>query len=185
MSAFEYVFAFYSLILGLAAAEVVSGFADMWRDRRRMEVGFCTPVLALCVLLGIMNTWITFWAYREILAVGAEFMLVTALTALPYVFIARLMFPREGQGVSLEEHLRRSPGGRDRTLRSKGRGQDRPGAVSGSGTAPSFGWSRGRNESASIRDRPYNRDLVRHQTPGPSAGHASERLGIVYSGKAS
>lgn len=70
-------------------------------------------------------------------------------------------------------------------LRSKGRGQDRPGAVSGSGTAPSFGWSRGRNESASIRDRPYNRDLVRHQTPGPSAGHASERLGIVYSGKAS
>ncbi|MFN5614639.1 MAG: hypothetical protein ACK45V_02955, partial [Brevundimonas sp.] len=65
MSAFEYVFAFYSLILGLAAAEVVSGFADMWRDRRRMEVGFCTPVLALCVLLGIMNTWITFWAYRE------------------------------------------------------------------------------------------------------------------------
>ncbi|MBX9576331.1 MAG: hypothetical protein K2X07_11910 [Caulobacteraceae bacterium] len=105
MSAFEYVFAFYSLILGLAAAEVVSGFADMWRDRRRIEVGFCTPVLALCVLLGIMNTWITFWAYREILAVGAEFMLVTALTALPYVFIARLMFPREGQGVSLEEHF--------------------------------------------------------------------------------
>ncbi|MFO0531186.1 hypothetical protein, partial [Brevundimonas sp.] len=29
----------------------------------------------------------------------------TALTALPYVFIARLMFPREGQGVSLEEHF--------------------------------------------------------------------------------
>lgn len=105
MSAFEYVFAFYSLVLGLAAAEVVSGFAEMWRDRRRVEIGVSTPLLALCVLLGVMNAWISFWARRDTLEVGAEAMVLAVLTALPYVFVSRLLFPRAGEGMSLEEHF--------------------------------------------------------------------------------
>lgn len=105
MSAFEYVFGFYSLILGLAAAEVVTGFADMWRDRRKIAVGISTPLVALCVLMGVMNAWVTFWARRETLEVTAEAMLLSVLMALPYVFTARIMFPREGQATSLEDHF--------------------------------------------------------------------------------
>jgi hypothetical protein len=105
VSAFEYVFAFYSLVLGLAAAEVVSGFAEMWRDRRRMEIGIATPLMALCVLLAVMNAWISFWARRETMEVGAYGMVLTILTALPYVFVSRMMFPRVGEGTSLEDHF--------------------------------------------------------------------------------
>lgn len=105
MSAFEYVFAFYSLVLGLAAAEVMSGFAEMWRDRRRIQIGISTPLMALCLMLGVMNAWISFWARREMLEVGGEIMVITVLTALPYVFVSRLLFPRAGESISLEEHF--------------------------------------------------------------------------------
>lgn len=105
MSAFEYVFAFYSLVLGLAAAEVVQGFAEMWRDRRRLQVGVATPLLAACVLLGVMNAWITFWPLNESISVTGTWLLLVALTALPYVFVSRLMFPRSGETVSLEDHF--------------------------------------------------------------------------------
>jgi hypothetical protein len=33
LSAFEYVFAFHNLVLGLAAAEVVPRFAEIWPAR--------------------------------------------------------------------------------------------------------------------------------------------------------
>lgn len=105
MSDFEYVFSFYSLILGLAAAEVMFGFADMWRDRRRMKVGISTPLVAVAILLGVMNAWITFWTRRETLEMGPLSMVMAALTALPYVFISRIMFPRAEQGDSLETHF--------------------------------------------------------------------------------
>lgn len=65
MSAFEYLFTFYGLLLGLAAANVATGFADMWRDRREIAVGVCTPLIALIVLLGAMNLWLSFWRARE------------------------------------------------------------------------------------------------------------------------
>ena len=58
MSAFEFVFTFYSVMLGLAAANVATGFADMWRDRRAVEVGVCAPLLAVIVLVGTMNLWL-------------------------------------------------------------------------------------------------------------------------------
>ena len=61
MNAFEYLFSFYGLLLGLAAANVATGFADIWRDRREIAVGVCTPLVAVIVLLGCMNLWLSFW----------------------------------------------------------------------------------------------------------------------------
>jgi hypothetical protein len=104
LSAFEYVFTFYGLLLGLAAANVATGFADMWRDRRQVAVGVCTPLIAMIVLLGAMNLWLRFWASREMDAPGAWQMISFAGLALPYVFISRAMFPGAGGATSLEDH---------------------------------------------------------------------------------
>ena len=104
MSAFEYVFTFYGLLLGLAAANVATGFADMWRDRRQVAVGACTPLIALIVLLGAMNLWLRFWANREMETPGAWQLISFAALALPYVFVSRAMFPGAGGAASLEDH---------------------------------------------------------------------------------
>lgn len=104
MTPFEHLFAFYGLLLGLAAANVATGFADMWRDRRQVAVGVCAPLIALIVLLGAMNLWLSFWAIRETVALNGWRMISVAGIALPYVFISRAMFPGAGGSTSLEDH---------------------------------------------------------------------------------
>jgi hypothetical protein len=104
MTPFEHLFSFYGLLLGLAAANVATGFADMWRDRRQVAVGVCAPLIALIVLLGAMNLWLSFWAIRDTVALNGWRMLGVAGIALPYVFISRAMFPGAGGSASLEDH---------------------------------------------------------------------------------
>ena len=104
MSAFEYLFTFFGLLLGLAAANVATGFADMWRDRRQTTVGICTPILALCVLLGAMNLWLRFWNSRDAMTLDAWHLIWVTCLALPYVFLSRGMFSGAGGATSLEAH---------------------------------------------------------------------------------
>lgn len=104
MSAFEFVFTFYSVMLGLAAANVATGFADMWRDRRAIEVGVCAPLLAVIVLVGTMNLWLRFWNNWGEVEVGPWQLITLVGLALPLVFISRAMFPGAGAEPSLEDH---------------------------------------------------------------------------------
>ena len=64
MNAFDYLFSFYGLLLGIAVANVAIGFADMWRDCEKIQVGGCPPLLCGIVLLGGMNVWLTMWHIR-------------------------------------------------------------------------------------------------------------------------
>jgi hypothetical protein len=103
MSAFEYVFAFYGLLLGLAVANVVTGFADMWRERHVVAVGVCTPLIAGTVLLGVMNIWLRFWTAADTLVLSAWQLIGIVALAVPYIFISRAVFPAGG-GIALEDH---------------------------------------------------------------------------------
>jgi len=101
---FEYLFSFYGLLLGLAVANVATGFADMWRDRTAVIVGVCAPLLACIVLFGGMNVWLVYWQTRQAVTIEAWRMLSAAGVALPYIFISRAMFPVASQVRSLEDH---------------------------------------------------------------------------------
>lgn len=109
VDAFEYLFSFYGLLLGIAVANVAIGFADMWRDCGKIGVGYCPPLLGSIVMLGGMNVWLTMWHVRQDVTVGAWQMLAATGVAMPYVFVSRAMFPgaeRESEH-SLEEHYLR------------------------------------------------------------------------------
>jgi hypothetical protein len=93
VGAFDYLFTFYGLLLDIAVANVAIGFADMWRDHQRIEVGSCPPLLATIVLLGCMNVWLTLWHIHMDATLSGVQMLVAAAIALPYVFVSRAMFP--------------------------------------------------------------------------------------------
>ncbi len=105
MEQFDYLFSFYGLLLGIAVANVAIGFADMWRDCEKVEVGACPPLLACIVLFGGMNVWLTTWQTRSHVDVGGWQMLAAAGIALPYVFVSRAMFP--GQEKEPERSLER------------------------------------------------------------------------------
>jgi hypothetical protein len=106
VDAFDYLFSFYGLLLGIAVANVAIGFADMWRDCEKISVGTCPPLVASSVLLGGMNVWLQMWLARPHVTVNGIQMLVAAAIALPYVFVSRAIFPglEDQQERSLEEH---------------------------------------------------------------------------------
>jgi hypothetical protein len=106
MGAFDYLFSFYGLLLGIAVANVAIGFADMWRDCERIRVGTCPPLVASSVMLGGMNVWLEMWYTRPFVTVDGMQMLTAAAVSLPYVFVSRAIFPghEDEEETSLEEH---------------------------------------------------------------------------------
>jgi hypothetical protein len=95
MNGFEFLFSFYSLLLGLAVANVATGFADIWRGRRETLVGTPTVLLGLLILFSAAQQWMSFWHGRDSLTMGPWQILVSIAVALPFVFISRAMLPRE------------------------------------------------------------------------------------------
>jgi hypothetical protein len=93
MSGFEALFAFYGLLLALAIAAVASGFGEQWRRRRVRSVGWLVPLLGLYVLLAAAHQWLSFWNSRDDLTMTPFSLLMCLAMALPYTFVAQVMFP--------------------------------------------------------------------------------------------
>ena len=94
MSAFEFFFSFYGLLLGLSVAELVGGFARVLHERERIRFGWLTPALALFVAIDIA----TFWNQAWIIFRGAPFntflLLVSLMIAATFYVAASVTFPR-------------------------------------------------------------------------------------------
>lgn len=104
MTGFEALFAFYALLLGLALANVAHAFADMYRYRMRLPVGWTMPLLGVVVILAVCQQWLSFFNAQDSMRLGAGAMLACLLGALPYIVIGRLMIPHEGEAPSVEAH---------------------------------------------------------------------------------
>ena len=94
MSAFEFFFSFYGLLLGLSVAELVGGFARVLHERERIRFGWLTPALALFVAIVIA----TFWNQAWVIFRGAPFntflLLVSLSIAATFYVAASVTFPR-------------------------------------------------------------------------------------------
>ena len=95
MNGFEFLFSFYSLLLGLAVANVATAFADIWRGRKETVVGTATVLLGILILFSAAQQWMSFWRARDSLTIGPWQILVSMGVALPFVFISRAMLPRD------------------------------------------------------------------------------------------
>lgn len=110
MSAFEFFFSFYGLLLGLSVAELVGGFARVLHERERVRFGRLTPMLAVFVALDVA----TFWSQAWVIFRGAPFSLALfsagLVIAATFYVAASVTFPRltaEGvhDRVDLDEHF--------------------------------------------------------------------------------
>lgn len=93
MSAFEFFFGFYGLILGLSVVEVITGGARILKRRRRIRVGYLTPMLALMVLLDLSGFWSTSWVRYQTIEVTPPLLVVGLAIAGAYYLAASLVFP--------------------------------------------------------------------------------------------
>ena len=95
MTVFEFVFSLYSLLFGLALAQVFAGFGNTLQERHKLKVGWLTPLLGLFVILDLTSFWEIGWQLRDRFARPYFLFLITGvLLAGIYYLAARLVFPR-------------------------------------------------------------------------------------------
>ena len=102
---FSFLFSFYGLLLGLAIAELASGFSRAWDERKRHHIGVIAPLFAVVLLLDLTTFWVNAWAYKDLQEVTFELALGAATVALLYYFAATLVFPKQGDHDSLDAHI--------------------------------------------------------------------------------
>ena len=98
MTVFEFVFALYSLLFGLALAEVFGGFGNMLQERHKLKVGWVTPLLGLFVIIDLTTFWEIAWQLKgtieQLPRVPVLVLIPGVLVAGIYYLAARLVFPR-------------------------------------------------------------------------------------------
>jgi hypothetical protein len=111
MSAFEFFFSFYGLLLGLSVAVIATGVATAVQRRRTVRVGWLTPLLALFVALDIASFWDAAWTNFRHLPFSYGLLVAGLVIALVYFVAASLVFPQEifpqqtGDAGSLDAHF--------------------------------------------------------------------------------
>jgi hypothetical protein len=95
LSDFEFVFSLFGLLLGLALAEVLGGLGNAIQARRKVRIGWLTPLLGLLVAIDLTSFWMTAWRVREIIP-PTHLSLYAGLAVIGlYYLIARLVFPSD------------------------------------------------------------------------------------------
>lgn len=95
MDVFSFFFAFYGLILGLAVAELLGGFAGMVRGRALKKMEAQTALTALLTFVLIVATWVdTFWMSKSITLNFGD-LWAPILVATFYYLAAAVIFPRD------------------------------------------------------------------------------------------
>lgn len=94
MEKFSFFFGFYGLVLGLAATELLGGFAGMVRARAVHKMEAQTALVALLTFLIICVTWIDAWNSLAAITIDLQGLWAPILLATLYYLAAAVVFPR-------------------------------------------------------------------------------------------
>ncbi|HEX6785323.1 MAG TPA: hypothetical protein VF098_11825 [Sphingomicrobium sp.] len=97
MTVFEFVFSLYSLLFGLALAQVFGGFGRVLQERHKIGVGCLTPLLGLFVTFDITSFWEIAWQMQKGMDMTRPYFLYLicgVLLAGIYYLAATLVVPR-------------------------------------------------------------------------------------------
>ena len=105
MSAFEFVAAFFGIVVGLGIAQMLSSLSDLLESRERVKTDWIQAVWALNILLLLIHSWWGMWALQAAPSWSyAAFLSTVAYLSTVYL-LSTLVFPRVGeQGVVLLNH---------------------------------------------------------------------------------
>ena len=104
MSAFEFLFSLFGLLLGLSIAELAGGFSRLYDQRKVRPIGWLAPGLAAVLLLDLLTFWYGAWFFRR-LELNFWLVLGAGIVGLLYYFAATQVFPREGSTVAGSDHV--------------------------------------------------------------------------------
>lgn len=95
MDKFSFFFAFYGLILGLAVAELLGGFAGMVRAHALKKLEAQTALLAILLFVLIVATWVDAFSMSRGITLNFGDLWAPILLATFYYLAAAVVFPRD------------------------------------------------------------------------------------------
>lgn len=111
MSAFEFFFSFYGLLLGFSVAELVGGFARVLHERQSVRFGWLTPLLAIFVAFDIATFWVQAWVIFRPAPFNFALLILGLVVASTFYMAAALVFPRDPKlAPDLDEHFWKNRG---------------------------------------------------------------------------
>jgi hypothetical protein len=106
MSQFEFFMTFYGLLLGLAVAELLLGFANLLRHRGRPKLGLLTPMLGVFVFLQLMATFIDAWTRLQGVSITMEGLALPTTIGVLMFFVSVIIVPRDpAEWSNLDEYF--------------------------------------------------------------------------------
>jgi hypothetical protein len=95
VTGFDLVFALFGLLLGLAIAEVLGGFIRTIKVRKKVRIGWLTPLLGALVILDQTTLWMVAFDLRD--AVPLTYLTLVIVLAMVggYYLLSTLIFPDE------------------------------------------------------------------------------------------
>lgn len=105
MDPFSFLFSLFSLLIGLAMAEILGDLGRVIDRRKEIRIGWLTPLLAVLVLCDLASFWQSAFEYREVLRDNNPTVLGILLFASLYYLVATLVVPdRLEDGGDLDRH---------------------------------------------------------------------------------
>ena len=106
MTKFEFFMTFYGLLLGLAVAELLLGFANLLRNRARPLLGLLTPLLGVVVFLQLMATFIDAWGRLQHVDLSMDGLALPTAIGVLLFFVSVIVVPREpAEWTNLDEYF--------------------------------------------------------------------------------
>ncbi|MBN8551493.1 MAG: hypothetical protein J0L52_01190 [Caulobacterales bacterium] len=106
MTAFEFFFSIYGLLMGLSVAVLATGAARAFKHRRTVKVGWLTPLLAIFAALDIVSFWDAAWSNFQHLPYSYGLLVAGLIVATVYFTAASLIFPDvDDEPTSLDDHF--------------------------------------------------------------------------------
>lgn len=93
MSAFEFIFSFFGLLLGLALAEGLGGLSRALKASHKVRIGWATALLGIFVSCDVVTFWMYGWALRDLLPLNWQVMFGGFIVTGIYYVAASLIFP--------------------------------------------------------------------------------------------
>lgn len=105
MSDFEFFFTLFGLVMGLSVVEIVGGIARLVDERRKVRVGWLTPILAAFLLFDMTAFWEYAWGAFKDVKVSYVALLVSLAISSIYYIAASVVIPKDlSAWPDLDEH---------------------------------------------------------------------------------
>ena len=106
MTAFEFVFPLFGLLVGLSYTEMLSGLARVIKSPAHERLGWLTPSLGVLILINLTMFWYGSWQLRNGTEPSSLSLLIILTVGGLYFLAASLVFPNAGDSVDdLDTHF--------------------------------------------------------------------------------